>query len=397
MNARSFRYRAARADGQLLRGRIAAPTRSAALQVLSERGLHPIDVSAEGEPTVRPTTLPIADLALLLRLLADLLDAGVPLVRALQMLETMVAPRIAVLLPAVVSAVTQGRTLASALHDADVIVPPEVLGMIRAGERGGGLTIAIRQAGLLCEDSAATRGELRSALAYPLLLAIAGTASLALLVGIVLPRFASILGELGQTLPLTTRVVLRGGAVAKQAAIPTLALAAVLTAALRAWTSAVEGRRAWHRFLLALPVIGDLRLGAAGARICMALSALLVSGVPIVSALRSAAASAGDEEIMSRMLAARDDLKHGARFSVALNRRRAASIMVERLVRAGEESGQLASILSHAGALERERVLRRVRGIVRLVEPALIVGFGGVVALVAAALLQALYSVRPGG
>jgi general secretion pathway protein F len=89
-------------------------------------------------------------------------------------------------------------------------------------------------------------------------------------------------------------------------------------------------------------------------------------------------------------------VEQGSRVSDALARHAVTTEFVQRLVRAGEESGQLASMLSHAGHFERDRVLRRVRSAVRLLEPAMIVAFGGIVALVAAALLQALYSVRPG-
>jgi type II secretory pathway component PulF len=145
-----------------------------------------------------------------------------------------------------------------------------------------------------------------------------------------------------------------------------------------------------------VPIVGDLRLGAAGARLCASLSALLASGVPISTAIRNAASATGDEEIIARLGRARSAVEQGSRLSDALGRHAVTSVFVQRLARAGEESGQLASMLAHAGQLERDRVLRRVRSAVRLLEPSMIVAFGGVVALVAAALLQALYSVRPG-
>jgi general secretion pathway protein F len=96
------------------------------------------------------------------------------------------------------------------------------------------------------------------------------------------------------------------------------------------------------------------------------------------------------------VLEARTDVEHGGRLSDALAARDAATPVVHRLVRAGEESGRLATMLAHAARLERDRAARDVRNAVRLLEPLLIVGFGGLVALVAAALFQALYSVRPG-
>lgn len=396
MSERSYRYHAARDDGRIESGSLAAASRSAALRALSDSGLHPIEVSPDAGARMRRITLPVADLALALRLLADLLDAGLPMARALHLLATMVPPTIAVVLPPMLTAVREGRSLGAALEEAKVSIPSEVLGVIRGGERGSGLAAAIRQAAELCEDAAATRAAVRSALAYPLLLAIAGTASLSLLIGIVLPRFAAILGDLGQTLPATTRLVLRGGELAHVGALPLLLAATAGTVTWRAWTSTAEGLRRWHAFLLGVPIIGELRAASAASRLCASLAALLASGVPVAPAIRSAASSAGDAEIAARVLAARVDVEHGNRLSDALGRHAAAPLLVQRLVRAGEESGRLAPMLAQAGRLERTHVMRRVHAAVRLIEPAMIVGFGGIVALVAAALLQALYSIRPG-
>jgi len=395
MRERAYRYAAASADGCVQRGRLAAESRAAAARVLADRGLHPIELASDENRASRGVALPIADLALALRLLADLLDAGLPLARALNSLETMVAPRVAMVLPQVMADVREGRGFAAALEQLHMRVPNEVLGVIRAGERGSGLALAIRQAAELCDDSATTGAAIRNALAYPALLAVAGTASLGLLIGIVLPRFAAILGDLGQTLPGTTRLVLQAGDVAKRGALPLLVALSVATIVVRASIGAGDVRRRWHALLLRVPVIGELRLGAAAARFCTSLSALLTSGVPLVAGLRSAASSTGDDEITARILMVRTDVEHGARFSDALMRRDASPALVQRLARAGEESGRLAAMLAHAGRLERERVIRRIRSLVRLLEPTMIVGFGGVVALVAAALLQALYSVRP--
>jgi general secretion pathway protein F len=391
-----FRFRAAHADGRIERGRLAAPNRGAALRTLADRGVHPIELVADDAATVRGTSIPIADLALTFRVLADLLDAGIPHVRALALLDRVVSPRVAPVLPPVLAAVRVGHGFVAALAQAQVRVPAEVAGIIRAGERGSGLASAVRQAAVLCEDGATTRAALRVALAYPTLLAVAGTASLGLLVGVVLPRFAAILSDLGQSLPATTRIVLRAGLVAKAGALPALVGLVTIVLLWRAWTSTSDGLRRWHAFLLSLPVIGDLRLGSSGARLATSLSALLSSGVPVAPALRSAAASAGDEEIVARLHRARAEVEQGSRVSDALARHAVTTEFVQRLVRAGEESGELASMLAHAGQLERDRVLRRVRSAVRLLEPAMIVAFGGIVALVAAALLQALYSVRPG-
>jgi type II secretory pathway component PulF len=248
---------------------------------------------------------------------------------------------------------------------------------------------------MLMEEAAAIRGAIRGALAYPLVLAVAGTASVAVLVGVVIPRFAAILSDLGQTLPPSTRFVLYASTVVRAAWLPSLFGALIVLSVWRAWVQTLRGAQRWHSVMLAVPFVGNVRRSAATARACAALAALLESGVPLAAALTHGAKASGDAAISSRMLEVRNAVIAGSRLSTALVAQSAVTDVAVRLVRAGEETGSLASMFSHAARLESERASDRVRAGVRLLEPSLILVFGAVVALVAAALLQAIYSVRP--
>jgi general secretion pathway protein F len=276
-----------------------------------------------------------------------------------------------------------------------VQIPSLVIGIIQAGEAGSGLAVAVRRSADLMEESAATRAALRNALAYPVVLASAGAGSIALLVGVVLPKFARILADLGQALPPTTRLVLGAAAFVRAAAIPAAVGVALLWVAWYRWTSTPDGRRAWDAFLLGLPALGNIRRAAATSRTMAALAALLDGGVPVAAAMHHAAGAAGDAAIRSRILAARESVVHGGRVSRSLAEHDAATPTATRLAGAGEESGRLAAMLAHAAKIERERSTQAVNNLVRLIEPTMIMIFGGIIALVAASLLQAIYSVRP--
>jgi general secretion pathway protein F len=339
--------------------------------------------------------MPVAELALGLRVLADFLESGLPLSRALASLEELAPPAWRTTLPSIREAVRQGRPLTMALALAPREFPPLVLGIIRAGEAGSGLAPAVRRAAELVDESAATRSAIMGALAYPVILAIAGSVSTAVLVGIVLPRFAALLADLGQALPPTTRLVLGIAALMHAWMVPALVTLVIVVVALRTWLTTNSGLRTWHELLLRVPLFGAIRRSAATSRACGALGALLDNGVPLSGALRHAAAATGDAYQENQILAARQMVIRGERLSRALAEHRAGTSTAIRLVRAGEESGRLASMLTHAARLEREQALQRTRATVRLLEPGLVVLFGGIVALVAAALLQALYSVRP--
>ena len=390
-----FAYRAARADGAFEHGVLAAESRDAALRSLAAQGLWAVELNATRADAGRRARLSSADLALGLRVLATLLESGLPVSKALAAMPELAPDAWQPALPDLARAVREGASLGAALEQSGLSIPAVVLGIIRAGEAGSGLAQAVRRAADLMDEAATTRAAVRAALIYPCILAVAGTISVGILVGVVLPRFGAILSDLGQALPPTTRFVLQASATARVAALPAGAATLILLVAWRAWVSTGAGAIRWNNLLLDTPLLGTIRRSAATGRVCAALSALLESGVPLSNALTHAARASGDAAIQERVLAARTSVLAGARPSAAFLTENALTLVASRLVRAGEETGALVPMLAHAARLENERATERVRSAVRLLEPMLILAFGGLVALVAAALLQAIYSVRP--
>ena len=390
-----FTFRAARQDGALETGVLTAESREAANRALEARGLWALALREAPRHGRGRTRLSTADLALGLRVLATLLESGLPVSKALTAMPELAPNSWALILPRLAREVHDGTSLAGALELCGLAVPTLVAGIIRAGESGSGLGKAVRRAALVMEESAVTRSAVRAALVYPCILAVAGTVSIAILVGVVLPRFAAMLGDLGQSLPPTTRFVLRISALASTTALPLGCGAVALALTCRAWIATESGAVRWHQLLLELPFWGGIRWSAATARVCGALAALLESGVPLSNALTHAAHASGDAALTLRILAARSAVVAGARPSAAFLAEDALTGVAVRLVRAGEETGALSVMLAHAARLEGDRVTERVRSAVRLLEPSMILFFGGLVALVAAALLQAIYSVRP--
>lgn len=337
----------------------------------------------------------VGDLALGLRILSDLLSAGLPVSRALQALRELAPRGWQPMLPHLDQAVREGKSVASSLSTAPVEIPPLVIGIAMAGEAGNGLPDAIRQAADILDSMAATRAAVRAALAYPAMLAVAGAGSIVLMVGVVLPRFATILSDLGQSLPASTRLVLGGAMLARRLMVPAALAAAGAGVALRAWISTDRGRGAWHAVLLRVPVLGSVRFSSASARAATTLAALLRTGVPIRSALVFAARSTGDAEVERRVMAARAHVTTGESLSRAFGQNGALTVATVKLIQAGEESGRLSAMLDHAAKVEQELSDRITRTVLRFLEPALIMIFAAIVGLVAAALLQAVYSVRP--
>lgn len=353
-------------------------------EALSASALTPERAALDGEST-----------AVGLRILADLLEAGLPVSRVLTAFEELAPGAWSAGVPAMRTAIREGRGLARAFEEAPLEIPPIVIGMVRAGESGGGLAHAMRRAAEHAERVAATTDAIRGALVYPAVVALAGIGALGVMVGVVLPRFATVLDGLGQQLPASTRFVMAAAGALRAGALPVLAIVG-LTAfwCARRYRSA-DGRRTVDGALLRIPGVGTVRRSMATARTCAALSALLDSGVPVRTALRHAGDAMGDAELAERLARARERVAAGEPLARALKEADALSSTAIRLIAAGEETGRLADMLGYASRIEHARAERLTRSAVRLIEPGLILGFALLVGAVATAMLQAVYAVRP--
>jgi general secretion pathway protein F len=396
-----FQFNAVRPDGEIEAGTIQASSTDDARRIISERGLFALGISPQAATAFRltgsspSTVLAPDDVALGLRLFANLLGAGLPMSRALAAFAELAPPGWKSGLTSVRAAVREGQGLSTALDRSPLRLPPVVLGVVRAGEAAGKLDESVARAADMMQEAVSSRSEIRAALAYPVVLSAASVASTALLIGVVLPQFAALLGDMGQALPRSTQLLLNLSAGTRMLAGPATILAVGLILLIRQELATANGARIWHALFLRTPVVGAIRFSAATGRACAALSALLGSGMPIAPAIAHAARAAADAELQRRLAAARERVVGGARFSDAVAAEHALTGTAIQLVRSGEESGRMTELLAHAASLENEWVSQRVRGIVRLIEPILILAFGGLVALIAAALLQAVYSIRP--
>lgn len=396
----SFRYEAARQDGALVRGVVEAVTQPAAAALLSDRGLYPVLV--EPSPPVPDTRYPfglgrpsLRAQATVVQSLASLVEAGVPLQQALESTRRLAVGALGDALGRVDARVKEGRSLAAALAAEPGSFSRVTVGLVRAGEQGVGLGAALGQAAAQLERETDAAGRVRSALAYPALLAVVGSASVGLITLFVVPRFAALLGDVGQTLPVATQILLAASAVARHYGL--LIAALIVVAAFAAARLIVERREAWHAWLLRWPIVGSLRHGLASARAARTLGALLGTGTPVLTALAVAGEAVGDAAVARRLASARDRVAEGASLSAALDATGALTPTAVQLAGVGERSGKLPTLLAKAADLDEQAAEQRLKALVALLEPSLILGFAALVAFVAAALLQAIYSLRPGG
>ena len=391
----AFRFRAARADGGIVDGVIDAGSVGQASGVITDRGLFPIVVIPVETGIGARRSASRRDLSIVFQSLAALTAAGVPLERAVGSSEALARGALRDALADARLRLQQGESLAQALAATPGVVPATVLGMLRAGERGSQLPLALDQIARDLEQEADLVARVRQALAYPLLLAVVGIVSILVIGTVIVPRFAELLGDLGQDLPPATHVLLAGSTLlARYWFLLVLALAGGV-----GWLAEVIRRptsRRWiEEALLRIPAFGPVRLALATARVTRALGGMLAAGMPLLAGLDAAREAVGDLAVADRLARARERVTQGAPLSASLEREGALTSSALQLVQVGESSGRLSEMLRRAGDLAAQEAERGLKVLVTLVEPALIVSFGGMVAFVAAALLQAVYAIRP--
>lgn len=395
MTTSAFAYVAVSRDGRLHRGTLRAETAAEVTSMLGALGLSAVEIDAAPVRT-RGRAASRRELSILFRNLASLVTTGLPLEQALGTSVALTRGRLQGVVERARDGLRQGASLSSALDDEEGVVPAVVLGMVRAGEMAGALPAALEQIAEQMEHDAELAGRTRQALAYPALLLVAGTASVLVLVTVVLPRFSTMLEQFGGTLPRGTRALLGLSGFLRAHALLLLAGAIATAGAGVIWARSADGRLALHHWLLRAPVLGPLRHLLASARACRVMGGMLSAGLPVLAALDAGREACGDLEVAERFGRARRDVIEGARVARALEKHQVLAPVAQQLSAVGDSSGQLGPMLLHGARLADSQADRAIRTAVSLLEPTLILVFGAVVLLIAGALLSAVYSLRPG-
>ena len=392
-----FRYRASDAEGRLVEGVVQASTRVIALEELRRQRLVPVDIAPLGSDLTgsAPKQRRAQALATWARTVATLLEAGVPLDRALGFAATHAGhPAVASASADVRGDVQGGATLAAALRRHDAVFGALIPAMAAAGEESGALDRAMATLADHLDEANDLRGQVRSALVYPAIMAGASAAGITVLLAFVVPRFTAMLQETGGTLPLSTRVLVGVSHVVTQWwwLWLLLALGAIVTA--RAWLGDGANRRRFHAARLRWPVVGAIETSFSTARFTRALGMLLGSGMPVLAALRIARGTVSNLALGAALDRAAEDVSHGVRIASAL-----APVLPPlgaQLLAVGEETGRVPDLARQVADTYDRELKRALRSAVALVEPALIVFFAVLVGFVALAMLQAIYSVNAG-
>ena len=390
----AFAYNAIDASGRRTRGVFDAPQINAARHALEQTGLIVLRVEPARHPARgwrhRRATLAAT------RSVAALLQAGVPLARALARTETIVPQDFAAIVRDVRSRVERGEALASALEQHSTVFPALYRGLVRAGERSGDLTGTFGRLAAHLEQEEQLRGRLISAAMYPLLLAGVGAIALLALLIFVLPKFVDLLEGAGAALPASTALLLAASGFTRQA-WPFVMLAAPPCMIVMAYLKRTEpGQRCIARVMLGVPLVSGIRRKSLAARFARMTAVLLHGGTPLLQAVDAAAESMPDPIARAEVLRVRGLVRNGEALHRALADVAIFPPLLRDLAAIGEETGRLGDFLAKAADVLEDETQRALQRLVTFAEPAMIIILGGVIALVALSLLQAIYGLNAG-
>jgi general secretion pathway protein F len=394
----TYAYQAVTGSGKRLRGQERAASSGALSRTLEDRGLLVLDVAESTDEAASQGRMfrfgRRREVLEVTRAMAALLPVGMPLAQALNAATGVASGDVRAALQEVRARVERGETLSAALAEHRRLFSPLYVGLVRAGEKSGDIDSAFARLAETLEREELIRGRVLSAAIYPLLLACAGTVAVTVLLFFVLPRFVTLLEGSGAKLPASTATLLAVSATLHKY-WPALVLLPFVLALLGTWIrNTKEGARFWATTMLALPLVRTLRRYALAARFSRLVGVLLGGGAPLLSALDDTVESLGDPVARDDVVRIRTRVREGSSLRAAVGESAIFPQLLAQLIGVGEDAGQLRIFLLKAAEIFEERTERATQRLATLVEPAMIVMFGAVVAFVALSLLQAIYGIN---
>jgi len=395
----SFTYKAVKEGGQQVTGVLTAENYLVALRQLDEQALFPIQVKEGLEESKRSSfgfrRIKLAHLTTFFAQLGDLLKAGVPMLRALDVLCGKGAKgSLTQIVKELREDVAGGMSLGDAMGKHPVAFTPLQASMVRAGEQGGFLEDALHRISIFLERQDELRNKVRGAMVYPCILVFFGSAVVIFLLTVVVPRLREHLRP--ETFNVLTKLVFAICDLLRSHYVGLVLGVAFVVASAVTWIKTDMGRRTFERMKLAAPILGNIITMVAICRFCRILGTLLHNGVPILQALRIAKDSAGNEILAEVIEKAAESVKKGAALSAPLHECGLFPPAILDMIAVAEESNNLETVLVQIADTNEIRTARAIDLGVRVLEPLLLLVMAVVVGCIMVALLLPILTMGTG-
>jgi len=395
-----FQYKALQSDGKISEGQIEAGGRQEAFRQMEALRLRPISLAernngkpngkialangatvTSGAPSEEAPALRLSlagsgkitgrVLENFTRLLSSLLAAGVPLSRALVILQKEAAnPTAKTKWKEIYDLVVDGMSLADAMAKSSDTFPRVYVAMVEAGETGGFLDVVLAQIADFQGREKELRSKVMTALLYPVILLLLATGVLIFLLVFFIPKFQIMFAEFGGTLPLLTQIIVGISQTLRSYGLLLLLGVGLAGFMIRSWLVSAAGRRAWEGTVLRLPTLGPLVAQFAMARFCRMLGTLLAAGVPLINGLNVARRSIGNQILVDAVSNSIERVKEGKALGSSLAECRTLFTgSVLEMISVAEESGRLDQELVRIANVTEGDLDRQLKMAVALAEP----------------------------
>jgi len=342
-----------------------------------------------GQPGVKTDQLVIFS-----RQLATMVDSGIPVVAALDVLADQVEDRtFKTILQKLRDDVEAGSSLSEATSKHPKVFSDFFVNMVKAGESSGRLDEILDRVASYVEKVDALQRKVKASLFYPAFVSVLAFGITTFLVVVIVPKFKEIFVALGGELPLPTQLLLSLSDFLRKFLVVEVAAVILMVIGFRLYVNTPAGRKWFDRTKLRVPVVGKLLQKVAIARFSRTLSTLANSGVPILGALEIVAKTSGNKVIEAAVLSARSSIKEGENIADPLAQSKVFPAMVTRMIAVGEKTGELEKMLSKIADFYENEVDAAVTALTSLIEPLVIAILGVIIGGIVIALFLPVFKI----
>ena len=376
-----FTYTARSANGELKSATIDAPNRDEVVKQLKQQRLNIVKID-EGTAVKkkRGGRIKMRDIVIFTRQFSTMINAGLPLVQALDILATQSEnPALKDVTRQVVFDVESGNTVADALRKHPAAFTDLYVNMVAAGEAGGILDTILMRLAVFMEKNDALIRKVKGAMIYPSVIMSVAAIAITVLLVFVIPTFQTMFASAGIALPLPTRVVIGMSHILKTYWYVFIGVIVGTFFTIKRFYATPNGKLSIDRMLLKAPVLGDVLRKSAVSRFTRTLGTLISSGVSILDGLEITAKTAGNRVIQDAIMESRSSIAGGETIAAPLKKSQVFPPMVISMIAVGEQTGGLDEMLSKIADFYDEEVDAAVSGLLALMEPVMIVFLGVIV------------------
>ncbi len=387
-----FSYRARTSSGELATGVLEAADASTVAQILAGRSFTPIEIIENGQELMAELSqisfltpnITLDDLVIFSRQMYSLAKSGIPVLRAVRGLaDTTGSKRMAAALDDVASQLERGRTLSSALNKHNQVFGRLFVSIVHVGENTGKLDDAFLQLSFYLEREQETRKQIKAATRYPMFVMIAILTAMVIMNIWVIPIFADMFKSFGAELPLMTRILLATSDFFITKWIHLLVGIVLIIFLLVRYLRTKNGRYKWDRTKLKLPIVGSIFERTLLGRFARSFSMMLISGVPMTSALNLVAEAVDNAFMAERILTMRTNIEKGESLSRVASSSQMFTPLVLQMINVGEETGRVDELLAEAAEFYEREVDYDLKSLTSKIEPILISVVAGMVLVLA--------------